>query len=73
MFLRRVGLGQAQMIDTSEVYVPILVPRQEAAPAVTGANTLLVAAGLTAAGAGAGWLLQGPKLGRNGSKPKRRR
>lgn len=71
MFLRR-GLGQVQMIDSGQVYVPILVPRQEATPAVTGANTLLVAAGLTAAGAGAGWLLKGPKLGRNGNKKKRR-
>lgn len=71
MFLRR-GLGQeAQIIDTRDVYIPILVPRSETAPAITGANTLLVAAGLTAAGAGAGWLLKGPKLGSNGKKKRR--
>lgn len=67
MFLRR-GLGQTQQIDSSEVYVPLLVPREPAAPAVTGANSLLAAAGLTAAGLGIGWLFKGPKQGKNGKK-----
>lgn len=71
MFLQH-GLGQLrQGIDSSEVYIPLLVPRESTTPAVTGANSLLAAAGLTAAGLGIGWLLKGP-AGRLAGKSKRK-
>lgn len=70
MFLNR-GLGQVQPIDASEVYIPLLVPRP-LAPAVTGANSLLTAAGLTAAGLGLGWIFKGPQTGGRATKKRKR-
>ena len=66
MFLRS-GLGQMQ-IDACQTYVPLLVPREPEAPAVTGANSLLAAAGLTALGLVGGLLLKGPKQGKDRKK-----
>ena len=68
MFLRR-GLGQ-NYIDSSQVYIPLLVPREPATPAVTGANSLLAAAGLTALGLVGGFLAKGPKQGKDRKRKK---
>lgn len=66
-FVNRLG-AQPQLIDSSQVYLPLLIPRQEASPGITGVNSLLAAAGLSAAGAAVGWALKGPAERKNAAK-----